>query len=544
MRARTASLFVAIAFALGLISTPAQAQAPAQLTGTISSAEEGPMEGVVVSAKKGIVTVSVVTNAKGEFSFPSAKLGTGTFALSIKASGYDLQGNTSVTLAGGGTVKLGLRLVKTKDLAAQLSNLEWITSVPGTDDQRQALSGCVNCHTVERIINSKHDAEGMLDVIRRMATYSNNSFHMKPQIRAEARDIDRFVPGAAKVAAYFASINLSKGERTWELKTLPRVKGSGTRVVVTEYDLPDPTIQPHDVMVDPDGVVWHSDFSGQALGRFDTRTLTHKSYPVPLQREGWPTGALDLQTDPQGNLWLGLMFQAGTAKFDRKTETFTMFQLPPHLLKPDSQQALIGPQNWTVDNRIWLQDPSRRGIYRMNVSTGETELFEPFAKTRGSPYSIVSDSKNNIWFLDFGGQNIGRIDAETRRITLYPTPTARSRPRRGRLDDLGRIWFAAFGAERVGMFDTRTERFQEWQVPGRFFAPYDVALDKRGNIWTGGMNADRILRISTESGEITEYPLPRPTNIRRVFVDNTTSPPTFWVGSNHGASIIKMEPLD
>jgi len=27
-------------------------------------------------------------------------------------------------------------------------------------------------------------------------------------------------------------------------------------------------------------------------------------------------------------------------------------------------------------------------------------------------------------------------------------------------------------------------------------------------------------------------------------VDNTTARPTFWVGSNHGASIIKLEPLD
>ena len=467
-----------------------------------------------------------------------------TYALSIKASGYDLAGPSSVTLGGGAPVDLDLKLVKTRNLAAQLSNLEWITSVPGTDDQRRALSGCVNCHTLERIINSKHDAEAMLEVIRRMATYSNNSFHAMPQIRAEARDLERFVPGTAKVAAYFASINLSKGERTWELKTLPRVKGSGTRVVITEYDLPDPTIQPHDVIVDPDGVVWHSDFSGQRLGRFDTSTLAHKIYNVPLQRQGWPTGALDLQTDPQGNLWLGLMFQAGTAKFDRKTETFQMFQLPPHLLKDDSQTALVGPQNWTVDNRIWLQDPSRRGIYRMNVSTGHTELFEPFAKTRGSPYSIFSDPKNNIWFNDFGGQNIGRIDAENGQITLYPTPTPRSRPRRGRIDDLGRIWFAEFAGERVGMFDTKTERFREWQVPGRFFAPYDVAHDKLGNLWTGGMNADRILRISTESGEVTEYPLPRPTNIRRVFVDNTTSPPTFWVGSNHGASLIKLEPQD
>ena len=55
--------------------------------------------------------------------------------------------------------------------------------------------------------------------------YSNNSFYKKPQIRAAARDIDRFVPNADKVAAYFASINRSEGERTWELKTLPRVNG-------------------------------------------------------------------------------------------------------------------------------------------------------------------------------------------------------------------------------------------------------------------------------------------------------------------------------
>jgi virginiamycin B lyase len=27
-------------------------------------------------------------------------------------------------------------------------------------------------------------------------------------------------------------------------------------------------------------------------------------------------------------------------------------------------------------------------------------------------------------------------------------------------------------------------------------------------------------------------------------VDNSTSPVTFWTGSNHGASIVKVEPLD
>jgi virginiamycin B lyase len=43
---------------------------------------------------------------------------------------------------------------------------------------------------------------------------------------------------------------------------------------------------------------------------------------------------------------------------------------------------------------------------------------------------------------------------------------------------------------------------------------------------------------------MTDYLLPRSTNIRRVFVDNSTTPVTFWVGNDHGASIIKLEPLD
>ena len=547
MRSRTLSPLAAAALALILtapIAVHAQSSAPPALTGKVSSAEEGAMEGVIVSAKKGIVTISVVSNDKGEFSFPASKLGTGTYALSIRAVGYQLDGPKSVALAGDQPAKIDVKLVKSRNLPAQLTNLEWMLSVPGSDEQKRALTGCTNCHSVARILNSAYNAEEFLAVIRRMATYSNNSLSIKPQVRAEARDLNAFVPNAERVASYFASINLSEGQRTWPLKTLPRVSGDGTRVIITEYDLPDRTIQPHDVMVDADGIVWHSDFSGQILGRFDPKTLAHKSFEVPLQREGWPTGALDLEADPQGNLWLGLMFQHGAAKFDRKTEQFQMIRLPDDMLKPDSQQAMVGPQNWTVDNKLWMQDPARRGIYRRDMTTGATELFEPFKGRAGSPYSIFSDRQNNIWFLDFGGENIGKIDAKSGQLTLYPTPTKRSRPRRGRIDEQGRIWFAEFAGERIGMFDTRTEKFKEWEVPGKLFAPYDAAFDKNGNLWTGGMNADRILRLNIETGKFTEYQLPHNTNVRRVFVDNNTTPPTFWVGNNHGAALIRLEPQD
>jgi len=53
-----------------------------------------------------------------------------------------------------------------------------------------------------------------------------------------------------------------------------------------------------------------------------------------------------------------------------------------------------------------------------------------------------------------------------------------------------------------------------------------------------------VTRLDPKSGQMIDYLLPRSTNIRRVFVDNSTTPVTFWVGNDHGASIIKLEPLD
>ena len=58
------------------------------------------------------------------------------------------------------------------------------------------------------------------------------------------------------------------------------------------------------------------------------------------------------------------------------------------------------------------------------------------------------------------------------------------------------------------------------------------------------MVTDQVDRLDPATGAITEYLLPRHTNIRRVFLDNSVNPQVLWVGNNHGASIVKIEPLD
>src|SRR5471032_954493 len=77
----SASLFGMLVHA-GL-STSALAQAAAALTVTVTSAEEGPMECVLVTAKKdgSTIAVTVVTDAKGQYSFPADRLTAGHYAI-------------------------------------------------------------------------------------------------------------------------------------------------------------------------------------------------------------------------------------------------------------------------------------------------------------------------------------------------------------------------------------------------------------------------------------------------------------------------------
>jgi streptogramin lyase len=458
-----------------------------------------------------------------------------------------------VEIAWNRTATVNFTLHHAEDISSQLTNAEWLSSMPGTDDQKAGLLACVVCHTLERIVKSRHDAAAFVTVLERMGTYTNSSFPLHVQKRPArwllAPRGEEQRQSQQRLARFLSTINLSSGSTwTYPLKTFPRPKGKDTQVIITEYDLPRAIIEPHDVIVDSHGIAWYSNFGEQNIGRLDPRTAKVTEYPVPTLKHGFPTGNLGLQFGGDGTIWVGAMNQGGVAKFDPKTETFQTWTLPREWNNDATQVNMVHPERSSVDGKVWLENHGYTMILRMDLASGTFEPFEPFkgAYEKGEThniYDVAPDSRNNAYFTDFEQGQIGRIDAKTGRITFYQTPTPNSRPRRAWMDSDDRFWFAEYRVNRIGVFDTRTERFQEWLAPTPWSAPYDVVVDKDGDVWSGSVTNDRVLRMDPQSGRFSEYLLPRSTNIRRVFVDNSTSPATFWVGSNHGASIVKVEPL-
>jgi virginiamycin B lyase len=168
--ATTAALTLSLAPA-GTDWCKAAAQSAPMFSGQVSSAEEGAMEGVVVSAKQAgsTITVSVISNQQGNFNFPSGRLEPGSYTLRIRAAGYELDGPRTVDVGPQGA-PVAIKLRKARNLAAQLTSGEWLMSIPGTIEQKNMLDRCTSCHTLERPIKSTYDADALTGVLQRMAS--------------------------------------------------------------------------------------------------------------------------------------------------------------------------------------------------------------------------------------------------------------------------------------------------------------------------------------------------------------------------------------
>ncbi|HEY3917286.1 MAG TPA: carboxypeptidase regulatory-like domain-containing protein [Stellaceae bacterium] len=551
LRLRFGVGFVAILLLMALAAPWAALAAdsgPAALHGTISSAEEGAMGGVLVSATKtgSSITTTVVTDEQGHYAFPAARLSPGKYDLAIRAVGYELDGFPSAEVAAGKANTADLKLRKTTRLYTQLTDAEWIISAPGTDKERQFLSNCDGCHSLQRIFQSTHNADDFQAIFLRMAGYSPGSVPSHPQPTVGGVQRPFGTPAQLQpYADWITTLNLSK-QSTWNFpfKTTARPSGQATHVIITEYNLKRPDAQPHDVVRTADGMVWYADFGHQFIGSLDPKTGKVVDYPLPMVKAGFPTGTLDLEPDPSGSLWVSMMYQTGIARFDTKTKKFIVYPIPKAWQANHTQESMVTPTYASVDGKVWSNDQDMHATLQLDPKTGTWTNLGAVKDLSGrtvAAYGMPADHENNLYMLAFGGSEIGKLDAKTRQLTIYPTPTPFSRPRRGRVDADDNLWFAEFGGNAIGKFDSETEKITEFKMPSPFFDPYDVARAKNGDVWTVSMFTDQVDRLDPKTGDWVEYLLPRPTNMRRVFIDNDGA---VWTGSNHGASIVKLEPQD
>jgi streptogramin lyase len=508
--------------------------------GVVKSAKGDLLEGIMVQliSGKSAIRTTVYSNAEGRYEFP--KLEPGSYTLRI-ARPLEFRPYVREAIAIEGPAELAditLERVTTSDLlpplpeiAAQLTDSEWLLSLAGTGEEKRLLTvNCNWCHSYQQIFRSRYDEEGWSRIAYRMIHGAGSPLiNINAQGRFPKEDEARLVKWLARVRG--------PDSKDPAFVTLPRPQGRQTRVVITEYELPRLEVATHDVSGDSKGNIWYSTHRSSYIGRLDPRTGAVEEFRVPPPAPGALPGTHWIYVDRNDMVWGSENWAHNIWRLDPKTKQFTRvpWKVKERLNSPMGGNYAIDPNGF-----IWKARDNR--VSKVDAMTGEVVtafLLKKFPGTYGSAIS-----KDGRYFGGGAWPRDGVVVVDTATGEVFePDSSRNSGPARGEFDLQGSYWSAGRGGMLV-KFDTTKKRIFEYPLPTPYASVYTAQPDRNGEVWAGELHTGRYLRFNPKTERWTEYVLPEPYGFdRQSWIDNSTDPVTVWY-TDHDGWIIRIQPLE
>jgi len=355
---------------------------------------------------------------------------------------------------------------------AQTSTQNW----PDGPGKEPVLATCGGCHDINRL-RIGYTAEGWLTVVRMMQNFA--------------------APVAAEdwpaVTSYLMK-NFPERERP----KAALLSGSA-RADIKIWDVPTQGSRPHDPLATRDGAIWWTGQLANKLGRLDPKTGAMREYVLKTPH----TGPHGLTEDSDGNIWFTGNNAGLIGKLDPRTGEVTEHKLPDPAAK--DPHTLI----FDRDGILWFTVQQANRVGRLDPKTGEIKLVTS-PTPRARPYGMAVNSRNVVFFVEFGTNKVASIDAKTMAITEYPLPDPGARPRRIAISPDDIIWYTDFARGFLGRLDPATGKVTEWQSPsGPKSQPYGIVFTK-GALWYNESFAkpNTIVRFDPKTEKFQTWTIP------------------------------------
>jgi len=236
--------------------------------------------------------------------------------------------------------------------------------------------------------------------------------------------------------------------------------------VFTEFTLPANTspfcnfigcVEPTNITVGPDGALWFTENSNNAIGRITTSGHIHV-FPLPTTCGGFGCLPQDITKGPDGALWFTENFNGNRIGRITTAGVITEFTTG---ITAGSQPAGItkGP-----DNNLWFTEEAANKIGRINPTTHVVTEFATGITAFSEPTDITAGPDGALWFTENQANKIGRITT-TGTVTEFTTGLTASSGLDGITRGLdGKLWFAEQDAGKIGRITT-TGTITEFTVP-------------------------------------------------------------------------------
>ena len=520
--------------------------------GMVKTSAGASVDGLMVQliSKATAIRTTVYTDYVGRFEFPP--LAAGEYALRIPRplefrpyvkEGVRISGSAQMDDIVVERITDSEFLPPLPELLPQLTGAEWIANMPGSaQEKRLFLRGCsVGCHNVDYAFRVKYDEDSWRKLLDRMMYYQGRM--------AIGFRNDRTTPSylysneEAEIVTNWLTRIRGLDSEIPPIKPFSRPTGAATRAVVTEYELPWAPTRVHDVVADDDGQIWFTINRSPFIGKLDPQTGKVVTYPVPNaappplhpdQDSSIEPGLHWIDIDRQtGAIWFSWNWAGSLGRLDPRTGDVRV------VYTGVSGNMALAPDG----ESLWKVNRGRIVKFDANTVLDTGEPVEEF------PLEGVRSAYGNFFSADgryFGavGPDFVRLDVQTGEI-IQNTSRHYAGSGRGGFDPEGNMW-AGGKASNGGLlkFDPKTGATVEYVSPTPHVNGYSAKSDENGEIWTGMMQSGRISRFNPKTGAWIEYVLPTPYSFDfNSWIDNSTSPPTYWYGDDSGY-IVRIQPME
>jgi streptogramin lyase len=480
--------------------------------GTVVDGGGKGLRGAIVSAinEEDQKSISVLTDNEGRFVLD--QLPPDEYSLRARLVGFDDSYQDTVDVSSGAENESAkLVMQPTNDLLRQRTGASLFGELKFENEEHRMSfkMSCTYCHQVgtEGFRTPEEPVDWQV-MITRMDGFG--ALHPDLQKTIVPSLVNTYAEDAPKKWA------------AWTPPEAPKGKALALRVVEWDMGSKRPSMT-HDLELGHNGLVYVVDMANDILVSLDPVTAERKEYRVPGGKTPYsddPTtmGPHSLECDADGNIWITCAIGGKMAKFDVKTEEWTVVSSAP-----DPARRGIYPHTLRVDKQgvVWYTDAGR-GVFSLDPNHNNVRKFyklpdEDQAVGRGvgesrgrTPYGIDVAPNGHIWYTKLNGNRVGRIRPEAPDGDIKEWNPPFVGPRRLHVAADGIVWVPGCGSGVFAKFDPATEKWTVYDLPNKENQfPYALHIHPQtGDVWICGTTNDSMFRFIPSTEELIEYPMP------------------------------------
>jgi virginiamycin B lyase len=261
----------------------------------------------------------------------------------------------------------------------------------------------------------------------------------------------------------------------------------------------------HGIVRDDKGILWFNANTGRgSLGRVDPKTEKIDVY-VPPQNMSQTGGAVTIDADPQGKIWVTA--PDGALHFDPDTEKFTEFKSPTFKSPTTGANGITYGLAADRDGNGWWLQMALDTVNKGDIKTGKTtEIKLP-------PVKAALDLINDPELVKFY-EGFAPLDFNT------PVPWNQGPRRMGADKNADVVWVGTSWGASLIRINTKTMESTVVPLPYQGMSPYQITVDKNHNLWMNVWTSDVVLKYEPATGKWTTFDLPsRGTEVRHISID-------------------------